>query len=658
MSDCKQKFLGLDSIDVLLQYINTKVSEQTDSKVCTIQVFKYVQNGELPGTPSVNIYYDFAHKSLSFPTDNNGWGTLNTVLANLTDEELINGSIYTSVRLQIDQLGADHSAETNWSRPTRISGVNGTGGAEFKFSYTIDGDYSSDVLEILDEDGKREIYYKYRASSDSEWSDPMIWAVYTTNGTNGNHGRQVLYRYCATAKDENGEMIVPVAPTSSNDSNWSNTLLNITLSEENPYLWMSTATVIAGETIEESEANGVFAGWSDPVLFSKLGLDGNVPDYNVTLYAKGAEEDGLIQPDMPIVGEFDEETGEYIEFFTLDVVKETNPEWVDVPADETQYWWMCTLKVRGFDNKVLEVGSLKRYNGVDGEAQPGEWTEMCFMWSETQQRPALEIIEGAIYPTEWDPQYPNQQPSVGANLWMTVGKFKGMNEDGTPKLIVPWSDPVCISGPVCPVSIDSRFEIRYTNGNASAVNPQGIWVDDPANVRTTNTYPYIWGKQYLVYYQVNYEYGVDEEGNFTISETTANVVPDGVTQEYAPYRISGLNGNNGNTKNNIEYKTDATAEVINNFIDTNMYIYNGSEAITYEIDYNQIDFESGYTCKFANVGTSTVTIIAKDPYCFIGSGKTSTDKIQSITISSQESIELVCYKTESEKSFIVIGKEI
>lgn len=648
MSDCKQKFLGLNSIGDLLEAFEKKVDMTIgDSKLFTLQLFKYVKDGDNVDSPDNGIYYDFNNSSIVFPSNDLSWNTLEDVVRSLDENDLLNGSIYTSIRLQ--QGNSKAEGNQSWSKPIKISGANGANGlngAEFIFSYTKDGEYSSDVLELLDEDGKREIYYQYRPSDNEEWSAPMIWAKYTTNGTNGNNGRQVLYRYCATSKDENGEMIVPVVPTSSNDPNWSNTLLNITLSEENPYLWMSTATVIAGETIEESEANGVFAGWSDPILFSKLGLDGNVPDYTVTIYTKGAEENGLIQPDAP---EFEE--GQTIDYYK-------NENWLDVPSDETGYWWQRTLKLSGINNIVLEAGALKRYNGVDGESQPGEWSEMCFKWSENQLKPTLEIIEGATYPTDWESLYPSSQPTVGANLWMTIGKFKGMNEDGTPKLIGDWSDPVCISGPVCPISLDSRFEIRYTNGNASSVNPQGIWVDNPANVRTTNAYPYIWGKQYLVYYQVNYEYGVDEEGNFTISETSANVVPNGVTQEYSPYRISGLNGNNGNTKNNIEYKTDTTTEVINNFINSNLYIYNGSEAITYDIDYNQIDFESGYTCKFANVGTSTVTITAKDPYCFIGSGKTSTDKIQSITISAQESIELVCYKTESEKSFIVIGKEI
>lgn len=648
MSNCKNKFLGLDSIDVLMQYINTKVSEHADAKICTLQVYKYVLNGETPDYPSNNIYYNYEAKYISFPVNNTGWNTLNNVLSNLSEDSLEYGSIYTSIRLQIDETSADYKPETQWSKPIKISGINGRNGAEFRYSYdqNADPEKSSKLPIIATEENP--IVWFWAKSENGNWSGPEKWNVFTRNGVDGTNGRQILYRYCGTSRNNvtDGIPNPPAPPKGGNDPKWSNTLLNINLSEETPYLWMSTAIVVAGETIEESEANGTFTGWSDPILFSKLGLDGNVPDYTVTIYAKGAEEDGLIQPDAP---EFEE--GQTIDYYK-------NESWLDVPSDETGYWWQRTLKLSGIDNTVLEAGALKRYNGVNGESQPGEWSEMCFMWSETQQKPALEIIEGATYPAGWDSQYPNAQPSVGANLWMTVGTFKGMNENGTPKLITPWSDPVCISGPICPVSLDSRFEIRYTNGNATTINPQGTWVDDPSNVNVTNTYPYIWGKQYLVYYKVNYEYETDQEGNFNITETSANVVPDGVTQEYAPYRISGLNGNNGNTKNKIMYNVAEMDVEINSFTNENMYVYNGVSGITYTLNYNQIDFETGFTGKFSNIGKGIVTIKAVEPYAFVGSGKTNSDDIRTITINSQETVELICYKAESEKSFIVIGKEI
>ena len=648
MSNCKNKFLGLDSIDVLMQYINTKVSEHTDAKICTLQVYKYVLNGETPDYPSNNIYYNYEAKHISFPINNTGWNTLNNVLSNLSEDSLEYGSIYTSIRLQIDETSADYKPETQWSKPIKISGINGRNGAEFRYSYDQNADpEESSKLPIIATEENPTVWF-WAKSENGNWSGPEKWNVFTRNGVDGTNGRQILYRYCGTSRNNvtDGIPNPPAPPIGGNDPKWSNTLLNINLSEETPYLWMSTAIVIAGETIEESEANGTFTGWSDPILFSKLGLDGNVPDYTVTIYAKGAEENGLIQPDAP---EFEE--GQTIDYYK-------NESWLDVPSDETGYWWQRTLKLSGIDNTVLEAGALKRYNGVDGESQPGEWSEMCFKWSETQQKPTLEIIEGATYPAGWESLYPSSQPTVGANLWMTVGTFKGMNEDGTPKLVTPWSDPVCISGPICPVSLDSRFEIRYTNGNATTINPQGTWVDDPANVNVTNTYPYIWGKQYLVYYKVNYEYETDQEGNFNITETSANVVPDGVTQEYAPYRISGLNGNNGNTKNKIMYNVTEMDVEINSFTNENMYVYNGVSGITYTLNYNQIDFETGFTGKFSNIGKGTVTIKAVEPYAFVGSGKTNSDDIRTITINSQETVELICYKAESEKSFIVIGKEI
>lgn len=659
------KFLGLNSINVLKAYIDEAIVTNENNtrglKTVTVQAYTYVKNDmNIPNISGGS--FDPVGSVITYPT---GWDSLKNVIDNLKDEEgnvitlddaLANGVIYMSV----GTIGKDNSTNNSWSRPMIVSGQNGADGADgaaFKFSYTIDGEYSEDVLQLLDEDGKREIYYQYKAVGAEEWSSPMIWAKYTTDGRNGNDGCQALYRYCATGKDEEGNMIVPVAPASSTDENWNNTILNVSISEETPYLWMSTANVIAGKTLEESEANGVYAGWSDPILFSKLGLDGNVPDYNITLYTMGAEEDGLIKPDAPVFGEIDEETGEYKEFFTLDVVKENNPTWVEVPTDDAQYWWMCTFKVRGLDNKVLEIGSLKRYNGVDGEAQPGEWSEMCYRWSENQTMPELHLIEGASYPEDWSPQYPVPQP-VGpeTTLWMTIGKFKGMNEDGTPHLVGDWSEPVRLTGPAGPLSYDYRLELRYAEGTASTPYANATWQADPGEVYLNNTYMYMWVKPYLVYYKMKYTDEPKADGTYDIVQV--NTVPDGVIKEFTPYRASGLNGDNGNTKNKLMYNFAETNIEINSFANENLYIYNGADGITYNLNYNQIDFETGYTGKFSNVGSGNMTITTVEPYAFIGSGKIAADKIVNIVVAPHETIELVCYKMDTEKSFIVIGKEI
>lgn len=650
------KFLGLNSINVLKKYIDEAIVMNENNtrglKTVTVQAYTYVENGN--SIPNISGgSFDPVGSVITYPT---GWNSLKAVLDAFVDEDgnaldlndvLSSGVIYMSV----GTIGKDNSTNNSWSRPMIVSGQNGADGADgaaFRFSYAIDGEYSSDVLEIANEDGKREIYYQYKADGAEEWSSPMIWAKYTTDGRNGNDGVELLHQYCVTSINDIDETTkAPIVP---NDSNvWVNDLLNIGLSQENPYLWVRTQLITAGS----SPSNA----WSTPVLFSKMGLDGNVPDYSVTLYTMGAEEDGLIKPDAPVFGEIDEETGEYKEFFTLDVVKENNPTWVEVPTDEAQYWWMCTFKVRGLDNKVLEIGSIKRYNGVDGEAQPGEWSEVCYRWSEDQTMPELHLIEGASYPEDWSPQYPVPQP-VGpeTTLWMTIGKFKGMNEDGTPCLIGDWSEPVRLTGPAGPLSYDYRLELRYAEGTASTPYTNATWQDDPGKVYLNNTYMYMWVKPHLVYYKMKYSDEPKADGTYDIVQV--NTVPDGVIKEFTPYRASGLNGDNGNTKNKLMYNFAETTVEINSFANENLYIYNGSTGITYNLNYNQIDFETGYTGKFSNVGSGNMTITTVEPYAFIGSGKVAADKVVSVVVAPQETIELVCYKTDTEKSFIVIGKEI
>lgn len=650
------KFLGLNSINVLKKYIDEAIVMNENNtrglKTVTVQAYTYVENGN--SIPNISGgSFDPVGSVITYPT---GWNSLKAVLDEFVDENgdaldlndvLSSGVIYMSV----GTIGKDNSTNNSWSRPMIVSGQNGADGADgaaFRFSYAIDGEYSSDVLEIANEDGKREIYYQYKADGAEEWSSPMIWAKYTTDGRNGNDGVELLHQYCVTSINDIDETTkAPIVP---NDSNvWVNDLLNIGLSQENPYLWVRTQLITAGS----SPSNA----WSTPVLFSKMGLDGNVPDYSVTLYTMGAEEDGLIKPDAPVFGEIDEETGEYKEFFTLDVVKENNPTWVEVPTDEAQYWWMCTFKVRGLDNKVLEIGSIKRYNGVDGEAQPGEWSEVCYRWSEDQTMPELHLIEGASYPEDWSPQYPVPQP-VGpeTTLWMTIGKFKGMNEDGTPCLIGDWSEPVRLTGPAGPLSYDYRLELRYAEGTASTPYTNATWQDDPGKVYLNNTYMYMWVKPHLVYYKMKYSDEPKADGTYDIVQV--NTVPDGVIKEFTPYRASGLNGDNGNTKNKLMYNFAETTVEINSFANENLYIYNGSTGITYNLNYNQIDFETGYTGKFSNVGSGNMTITTVEPYAFIGSGKVAADKVVSVVVAPQETIELVCYKTDTEKSFIVIGKEI
>ena len=70
MSNCKQKFLGLDSIDVLIKYIDSKIEENSsDIRVCTLQLFKYLKSNDDINYPSNDIFYDFDTSTISFPNN-------------------------------------------------------------------------------------------------------------------------------------------------------------------------------------------------------------------------------------------------------------------------------------------------------------------------------------------------------------------------------------------------------------------------------------------------------------------------------------------------------------------------------------------------------------------------------------------------------------
>ena len=92
MSDCKQKFLGLNNIGDLLEAFEKKIEYNIgDSKVFTLQLFKYVANGDNVDLPNNGIYYDFNTSSVVFPSEDLSWNTLAAVVRALNENDLSNG---------------------------------------------------------------------------------------------------------------------------------------------------------------------------------------------------------------------------------------------------------------------------------------------------------------------------------------------------------------------------------------------------------------------------------------------------------------------------------------------------------------------------------------------------------------------------------------
>jgi hypothetical protein len=179
------------------------------------------------------------------------------------------------------------------------------------------------------------------------------------------------------------------------------------------------------------------------------------------------------------------------------------------------------------------------------------------------------------------------------------------------------------------------------------------WYIDVPN--TTSQYPYIWAQQYLVYYKMKYADTANADGSYDIVEDTS-YRPDIIkSKKYGEFRLTGLNGEDGNKKNNIKYTVAAETVTVNSFTENNYYISNSNEDTIYNINLDTLSFINGYTGKFANVGLGKMTINAGQ-FVLVGSGTTASE----IALVPQESIELICYNNETDdrKELIVIGKSL
>lgn len=266
------KFLGLNSINVIKDYIDKQILTINNNgfKNITVNAYVYVKNGEsVPNISGGN--FDSTIPAINYPE---GWNSLDFVISNIKDEEgnfidletaLSSGAIWMSVGM----INAE-TALSSWSTPMKISGQNGQpgqDGASFMFSYTIDGEYTSDILQLENIDGKDIIYFKYKPAGSENWSEPGIWAKHTTDGKDGINGYTTLYRYGISHiedVDEDGNLIPP--------TQWVKNILNIGLSKEYPYIWMKSLSISANlvDNVLDSDFDAI-----EPILFSTFGSDGN-----------------------------------------------------------------------------------------------------------------------------------------------------------------------------------------------------------------------------------------------------------------------------------------------------------------------------------------------------------------------------------------------
>lgn len=637
------KFLSLDAINVLTSYIDQAVSKRTEnSLVLTIQAYKYIPFGTEVDIPTGGGF-DFNFGAIVWPEG--GWSSLKDVLSDIEEknktsleEALSNGSIYVSSAVV---TGKDSII---WSRPMRVSGQNGVS-IKFAYAYTHDAGEDARSKTPRGVNVNNRVEYVWTKEGEGEWTGPTIWAMYSEDASN------VLWRYCVTK-----ELTTPEKPSVGNP-NWSMNLVDRNLSKEYPYMWMSSQIVPAGQDAKDS-------AWSEPVLFGHWGMDGvdgNVPDYSITLYRVGGDLDiegatpGIVKPEGP---KFDEGVD-------LAGFREANVDWIDLPTDDDCVWWQCTIKVNGQTSAIMEVGSVKRYNAIDGEALPGQFTKYMYRWSSNQKQPDYDTtelkdgwaVDGWFEKPDYDLDEDYEDIVFSdlpeSSLWMICTIADGYTDAGVPK-VLGWSNPVKITGPRGPISYDYRIETRYNIGTSAkpkALPNEEEWRITPPSI--TSTYPYVWGVNYLVCYKMRYDTDKpNADGSFPVVEADNGTIVDHNNDGY--FRVSGLDGEDGNKKNSIDYTTDGKTVRVTSFSQTNLFISNSEADTTYTIALDQLSFIDGYTGKFCNIGKGNMTINSSTSMPFVA----SCTSVTSVVLAPQESIELVCHNNGKDKELILIGKDI
>ena len=304
-----------------------------------------------------------------------------------------------------------------------------------------------------------------------------------------------------------------------------------------------------------------------------------------------------------------------------------NPSgWIAIPND-TGNWWQCVGQVNGATGAVTQWGEVLPLNGRDGVAQDGRYTELRYA-KNSNRNSAPTISTNVRTPSGWTTVPPTV--NVGEYLWMTTAII---NPNDT--LYTNWSNPICISGPQGaqgatgpagnpgqpgsngPAGIPgAEILYKYIDGSktfphydANQANINTYYKDDPSEVVTSDTYPYIWAVKGTKTY-------TDNTGdNYDIAWGKA-------------FRLSGTNGVDGTAQkaqiiypagiydvNTTYTTTDKVAPYVLDSDDGNYYVLNAIMSWTgtehdnltphgdYAINHGQywLKFD-GFNAIFAKIG--------------------------------------------------------
>lgn len=574
-----------------------------------------------PGVDSVSGRTIFAFKYYPIPPETptgGSWDIETNVVTPPEGWQNNSSDLKSPIWMSNCIFGADGLPQTEWSEPVKITGAdgeNGVDGGNTQFIYkltSIDTEVPSKPTFPASDDftppegwtdhptGINEINraewvcISTKKSSEtgwSDWSDPVLWSNY---GTNGMDGDGVKYAYKVTNNASN-----PGKPEGTGESveapdGWTDEPTGV--DEENQWEWVVTSKY-NGSTKTWSE-------WSVPSLWAKYGENGIAGNsiearYTMTsgssdipIVVKGDRNPGSIwQTTIPnridrtksiwciqaaidgnneLVGEWsdpylvtgvDGVDGNIVNYKVY-IYKQSSSKpdkptgnsklpdgWVDYPDSSDGQWWQCIGDVNGSTELVTSWSEVVPLNGKDGVAQDGKYTEFRFAKSDNSEAPSLST--STREPSGWTIAPPSVNTDTGESLWMTTAIINSDNSlSGT------WSQPVKISGEKGPQGetgpagaegpagaqgvsgIPGKFiEVRYCIGKESSYTgttspgssraPSGWSTSVPT---VSSTYPYIWFIQATITYSSN-------------SDSTGTVKGSWST----PARLSGTNGLDGAT---------------------------------------------------------------------------------------------------------------
>ncbi|MDR1121142.1 MAG: hypothetical protein LBM08_09510 [Dysgonamonadaceae bacterium] len=311
-----------------------------------------------------------------------------------------------------------------WSEPIQVTGEQGTDGQFIDFKFFASSDmnppYWSDwMASLLNPDGWHDqppqvplggslwMVQAWKQAGGmslvTTWSAPV--RISGEKGVDGRDGDEIEYIYCRSWGPECDEGLGQ-SPNNDDDyvpQGWTDDPQGV--NETWKYEWVS---------IRKKE-NGIWGGFSAPVLWAKWGTDGS--------YISFVFKASTAQPATP--------TG-------------TNPipsGWRDAPVDNGSIWWMskATITYQGGQWLAGAWSVPVKTTGEDGE--PGLdgkfWDYRYTSDSSTPDKPQ------GLNPSGWSNQPPNiDYEERGEYLWMS---FCEKNADQT-AILQDWSIPVRITG--------------------------------------------------------------------------------------------------------------------------------------------------------------------------------------------------------------------